>query len=153
MKFFEMYFLLFVFLFVNAAKGQELPVKNKSIIAFAENKKGKKVGTGECWDLAKAALDNAGAIWTSPYGFGKEVAYKNESVLPGDIIQFEKVKIINPDKSSQEFPHHTAIIYQVMGSGKYIVAEQNSNGKRFVIFTELNLNNIKKGKYSIFRPQ
>jgi len=153
MKFICYSLFSFLFLFASLAKSQEIPAKNKAIIAFIDSKKGKKVGKGECWDLAKAALDNASAVWTAPYGFGKEIDYKKETVLPGDIIQLEKVKIVNPDKSSQDIPHHTAIIYQVIAPGDYMVAEQNVDGKHSVIVAEMNLNNIKKGKYSIYRPQ
>ena len=153
MKFLSSFLLFFIFLFAIPAKGQDLPAKNKAIIAFAESKKGKKVGKGECWDLAKAALDGASAVWTPPYGFGKELDLKKDTVLAGDIIQLEKVKIVNPDKSWQDIPHHTAIIYKVIAPGDYMVAEQNVDGKHSVVFAEMNLNFIKKGKYSIFRPQ
>lgn len=153
MKSLSIKLLFCLFLFATVAKGQSLPAKNKAIIAFAESKKGKKVGKGECWDLAKAALDAAGADWTPPYGFGKELDPKKDTIIPGDIIQLEKVKIVNPDKSWQDIPHHTAIISQVLAPNKYVVAEQNANGKHSVIFAEMDLNNMKKGKYSIYRPQ
>ncbi len=146
-------YILFIFLFSQAIIAQELPEKNKTIITFVESNKGKKVGKGECWDLAKVALDTAGATWTPPYEFGKEVSTKKETVLPGDIIQFEKVRIVYPDKSGTEIPHHTAIIYKVISPGKYMIAEQNSDSKRYVTFSEIDLNYIQKGKYAIFRPQ
>ena len=136
--------------FTSVAKAQEASVAQK-IITFCDKNKGKKVGKGECWDLAKEALDASGANWTPPYSFGKELA-KKDPVLPGDIIQFEKVRIEYPDGSWKDFPHHTAIIYTVLGTGKYMIAEQNANGKRFVLFSEIDFSYIKKGKYTIYRP-
>jgi myosin tail region-interacting protein MTI1 len=145
------YISLFM-LFTGRVIAQELPAKNQTIVVFCTNNKGKKIGKGECWDLAKAALDKAEAVWTPPYEFGRLLT-KKDKPLPGDIIQLEKVKIVNPDESWQEFPHHTAIIHKVMGPGKYLLAEQNNNNQKFVVFSEIDLNNVKKGKYMIYRPQ
>ncbi|MFL5764837.1 MAG: CHAP domain-containing protein [Bacteroidia bacterium] len=133
-----------------AAKAQTKTVQQK-IVAFCDASKDKKVGKGECWDLAKEALDTAGAKWEAPFGFGTELKKKNK-VQPGDIIQFENVRIEYPDGSWKELPHHTAIVYKIISPGKFTVAEQNVNGKRYVVFSELDLNYIKKGKYTIYRP-
>jgi signal peptidase I len=122
------------------------------VLSFCEKNMGKKVGKGECWDLAKEALDFASAEWTPPYLFGKKLT-KKELVKAGDIIQFENVKIIYPDKSWKELPHHTAIIYKVISPGKYIIAEQNANNKKMVILSEIDLNYLKKGQFTVFRPQ
>lgn len=144
--------LIFSLLFIQPVFSQELPEKNKKIIAFAEKNKGKKLGKGECWDLAAEALDEAEATWKKPYEFGKLLG-KKETVLPGDIIQLENVKIVHEDGSGQMFPHHTAIIFKVLAPGKYIFAEQNNDRKRYVIFSEVDLNDVKKGKFMIYRPQ
>jgi len=145
--------LVLLFLFVlPSLKAQEQNPVAKKILAFCDLNKGKKVGKGECWDLAKEALNNAGATWTAPYDFGK-VLTKKDIVLPGDIIQFEKVRIEYPDGAWKEIPHHTAIIYKVAETNKYTIAEQNANGKRFVQLSEIDLSYIKKGKYTIYRPQ
>ena len=144
--------LTFILFFaVVSAKAQTASVSQK-IVSFCEKNKDKKVGKGECWDLAKEALNDAGATWEAPYGFGTELK-KKDPVQPGDIIQFEKVRIETPDGSWKELPHHTAIVYKVAGPGKFTVAEQNANGKRYVIFSELDLNYIKKGKYTVYRPK
>jgi len=49
--------------------------------------------------------------------------------------------------------HHTAIIYKVLGKGDYVLAHQNTDysGKKVGI-SKLNLDNIRRGKYTIFRP-
>ena len=142
---------IFVFAF-SLSKAQEQTPVAKKIVAYCDSNKGKKVGKGECWDLAKEALDASGATWTSPYVFGKELG-KKDPILAGDIIQFEKVKIVYPDGSWKELPHHTAIIYKVIAGTKLMIAEQNANGKRFVVFSEIDLSYVKKGKYTIYRPQ
>lgn len=145
--------LLLFFLFsLSTIKAQEQTLVAKKILAFCDDHKGKKVGKGECWDLAKEALDKAEATWTPPYQFGKELK-KKEPVLAGDIIQFEKVKIEYPDGAWKEFPHHTAIIYKTSGLNKFTIAEQNANGKKLVVFSEIDLSYVKKGKYTIYRPQ
>ena len=141
-------FFLFLFFLSGTIAAQTVPQK---IIAFCDAYKGAKVGKGECWDLAKEALDSAGATWEQPFGFGATLK-KKDAVQPGDIIQFENVRIEYPDGSWKELPHHTAIVYKVLSPGKFTVAEQNVNGKRFVVFSELDLNYIKKGKYTIYRP-
>ena len=133
-------------------KGQDTSALSKKIISFCNAHIGKKVDKGECWDLAKEALDFSGAQWTPPYGFGRELS-KKEIAMPGDIIQFEKVKIVYPSKNWTELPHHTAIIYKVSGPGKYILAEQNANNKKIVTLSEIDLNYLKKGMFTIYRPQ
>ncbi|MBA3971791.1 MAG: CHAP domain-containing protein [Bacteroidetes bacterium] len=130
---------------------QTKPIAQK-ILSFCDLNKGKKVGKGECWDLAKEALNSSGATWKPPYVFGKQLT-KKETVLPGDIIQFEKVTIKYPDGSWKELPHHTAIVYSVVAEKKYLMAEQNANGKRFVTFAEIDLSYVKKGTYTVYRPQ
>jgi len=145
--------LLILFLFLVAStNAQESNSIAKKILAFCDSNKGKKVGKGECWDLAKEALNSAEATWTPPYAFGKELK-KKDLILAGDIIQFEKVTIEYPDGAWKDLPHHTAIIYKVVEGQKLIVAEQNANGKRFVIFSEIDLSYVKKGKFTIYRPQ
>lgn len=145
------FFILYLF-FLTSANAQEASAVSKKILAFCDANKGKKVGKGECWDLAKEALNSAEAIWIPPYAFGKELK-KKDAIQAGDIIQFEKVTIEYPDGAWKELPHHTAIVYKVIEGQKLLMAEQNANGKRFVIFSEIDLSYIKKGKYTVYRPQ
>ena len=130
-----------------------LPLTNKKIIEFCDMKLKKKVGNGECWDLANYALQYANAKWSPPYEFGKKVNYKTEQILSGDIIQFEKVKIELGNGSTEKMPHHTAIVYQVLGKNKYLIAHQNLSGVKKVNKTELDLNFLTKGSVAFFRPQ
>lgn len=144
-------FFCFSIFIASSIKAQDTSIVNIKIVSFCEKHIGKKVGQGECWDLAKEALNFAKASWRPPYEFGK-IIQPNKEVLPGDIIQFEKVKIIYPDKSWKGLPHHTAIVYKVLGPGKYIIAEQNANNKKVVDLSEIDLHFLKKGKFTLFRP-
>lgn len=133
-----------------------VPELNKQIIAFVKGSLNKKIGRGECWDLAAQALNKVGADWDKNYVFGKEVAYKTECVYPGDIIQFEGIEIEYKKKDifyREQLEHHTAVIYRVKDRGNFVVAEQNTNtlGKK-VGLNDLELKNILKGSFKIFRP-
>jgi hypothetical protein len=133
-----------------------IPGINKNIIAFVKTKIGKKVGKGECWDLAAEALNSASAKWDGNYGFGKEVNYKKDCVYPGDIIQFEGVILkyeIDKKKFIEKMAHHTAIIYEIKGKEEFIIADQNTgrSGKKVGVGS-LDLKTITKGKFKFFRP-
>jgi hypothetical protein len=133
-----------------------IPPLNKEIISFVKTKINKKVGRGECWDLAAEALNTVQANWDKDFKFGKLVNPKTECVFAGDIIQFEEVKIKyekNGSFYSETMMQHTAIIYTVNEQENFIIAEQNTSrlGKK-VGFSDLELKNIVKGKVKIYRP-
>jgi hypothetical protein len=134
----------------------QVPELNQKIIDFVKANLNKKVGEGECWDLAAKALNKSGAKWDNHYAFGKEVDIRQECIYPGDIMQFEGVEIKYEKKGvfyREELEHHTAIIFKVNGKENFIMAEQNTNtlGKK-VGLNPLELKNILKGNYTIFRP-
>ena len=136
---------------------QQLPVLNAKIIAFVDKNIGKKVGRGECWDLAQIPLDEYHADWDGQYNYGKKIDYKKDKILPGDIIQFEKVVIKQQEGNKfiiTNLPHHTAIVYEVLGDGIFKIANQNTNthGKK-VSIDELNTNYLTKGKIQFYRPE
>lgn len=133
-----------------------IPSVNKQIIVFVKNNIGKKVGRGECWDLANEALNFISAKWDGEYNFGKEIKYMNECVFPGDIVQFENVELnykIGDNQFTEKLLHHTAIIYTIKSKGQFVMADQNTgrSGKK-VGLSPFNLDDIKKGKIKIFRP-
>ncbi len=139
--------------------GQEvgsLPEVNRSIQEFVEANMRKKVGSGECWDLAAQALDHAQADWDGSYGFGRVIDPLKEPVLPGDIIQFKNV--VTRDKSGnmlreERMPHHTAIVHKVLDEGIYDIAHQNTDiTGRKVGVTRFILENIVRGKATFHRP-
>jgi hypothetical protein len=130
---------------------------NKKIINYVKKTIGKKVGRGECWDIAQAALDDLHANWKRVTDFGKKIDWKKEKVLPGDIIQFRNVKIVTKTKKGTRIetigqPDHTAIVYSVKKKGVYEIAHQNIGGKRFMLIGTLNLTGNVTGKIDFYRP-
>lgn len=149
--------LLFFVLGLNGlSQCDSIPALNKAVLQFATSNLKKKVGRGECWDLAKFALDNAGANWDGMYVYGRKLE-KAECILPGDIIQFEKIKI-KYKKGSQTFvesmAHHTAIVMNVITQDEITLIHQNTeySGKK-VGTSNLKFSTIISGKYFIYRPQ
>lgn len=138
-------------------KNDSIPAMNKQIIEFVKTKLKKKVGTGECWDLASEALQTVNAKWDMKYKFGKEIDYKKELIFPGDIIQFENV-ILNYEKDGKKFTekmaHHTAIIYEVTNNTNFTMAHQNNgySGKKVGV-SPLDLATLTKGKFKIYRAE
>jgi len=130
----------------------QLPEVNQKIITYCKEHLNKKVGRGECWDLADAALNYAGAKWESPYNFGKKYDFKKEEVLVGDIVQFENVVFKSPQRVS-EMSHHTAIIWEVKPEKVFVLIHQNINKSKKVQLTEEDFKTIKKGKAQFYRPQ
>jgi hypothetical protein len=134
-----------------------IPVLNQQIIGFVKTRLNTSVGRGECWDLAATALNSNGAKWDKKYKFGRLVNVRNECVYPGDIIQFEgiKVKHLEGNRRIEEtMNHHTAIIFEVKEKGIFVLAHQNTDfSGRKVGLSELNLENIIRGKFKIFRPE
>lgn len=137
-------------------KCDKIPELNKEVIHFVKAKMGKKVGRGECWDLAAEALNKVEATWDGNYKYGKEVFVKSDCIFPGDIIQLEGV-LIKYEKSGMPFKekmsHHTAVIFEVPEKGVFVLAHQNTatSGKK-VGLSDLDVKNITKGKYMIYRP-
>lgn len=153
---------IFIFLFSGyIANAQDaLPEMNKKIIEFVTKNIGKKVDRGECWDLANQALILVDAKWDHEYKYGKRLDPKKDEILPGDIMQFEKVKVkyvvVNGDETTttiEDMGHHTAVIYRVIEPGVFELAHQNTSfSGRKVGLSKLELKNITKGKYFIYRP-
>jgi hypothetical protein len=135
----------------------ETPELNKKVIDFVKTSMGKKVGAGECWDVAASALNSAGAKWDGNYKFGKEVNYKTTCIFPGDIVQFEgaQLKYQKGDTYYIEMlAHHTAVIYEVKDKGDFVIADQNTkfSGKK-VAAHPFVVKDLTKGKFTIYRPQ
>jgi hypothetical protein len=139
-----------------AQPSAQLPAANAAVLAYVNKHLGKRVGTGQCWDLAAAALQAAGASWDGRYRFGRLVDPAAEAVLPGDIIQFEGVLVEHTEGSTrmqERMGHHTAIVYAVIAPDQVELAHQNfgPSGKR-VGRTTLAFAHIVKGHYLIYRP-
>jgi len=131
---------------------------NDRVLAYVKGVIGKTIGSGECWDLAQEALDANGADWSRPVNYGMLLDPARDRIAPGDIIQFKSVRLrTNLTGGGMMYrtigaPDHTAIIMRVEGEKKYTLAHQNSDGKRYVITSEVDLNGMITGKYWIYRP-
>lgn len=155
MKFISLLLFLNVQFFTSAQCDSIAPL-NQQVLNFAQTNLKKKVGRGECWDLAKFALESCGATWDHKFEFGKLLT-KDECLMPGDIIQFKGVKIkYKEDKTtySVTMDQHTAIVNKVISSDEVELIHQNTaySGKKVGV-SMLKFSTIYKGKYMIYRPQ
>lgn len=152
---------LLIFIIALITINPSIPKINKKVIEYVDTVVGRKVATGECWDLAAAALDHAGAYLDRSsqqniYIFGKELNPKKDKIYAGDIIQIENVKMEYTKGNmiyTENMIHHTAIIYEVIKEGVFKIAHQNTNfsGKKVGI-SKFNISDIKKGKVIFYRP-
>jgi len=151
-------FLLACFtLFTFSGYSQDsIPGLNKQILEYVKSTIGKKVDRGECWDLANQALTSINAEWDHKYKYGKPVNPKKDIIYPGDLIQFEGVKVKYKKGNTtytEDMNHHTAIINRVIEKGVYELAHQNTGfSGRKVGLSTLDISTIIKGKMSIYRP-
>ena len=152
--------VLILFLFITPISFSQncdsIPEINKKIVKLANKKIGKKVYRGECWDLAKYLLDETNAKWDKFEVYGKLINWKKECIKPGDIIQFEKIKLEWEDGNNtynEEMRHHTAVVQKVISEDLILVVHQNTaeHGRK-VGSSKLRLDAIKKGKLYIYRP-
>ncbi len=139
-----------------ASAQDSIPDLNKQVIEFVKTTIGKKVDRGECWDLANKALTLIKADWDLEYKYGKLVNPKNDIIYPGDMIQFEGVKVKYKKGNTtytESMEHHTAVVYRVIEKGIYELAHQNTGfSGRKVGLSTLDISTIIKGKMSVYRP-
>lgn len=134
----------------------EVPEMNKKIVEYIEDKIGKKMGRGECWDVAAEGLRHVNASWDGKYKYGTRVNPEKDCVFPGDMIQFEGVKL-KYQKDGMEYTekmaHHTAMVYKVLSKGVYELAHQNTGfSGRKVGISKLDISTVKSGSMKFFRP-
>jgi hypothetical protein len=136
---------------VTAADTDGPSAVNERIVAFIETNMGKKVGNGQCWTLANQAFISADTKRPAGLGlrvWGRLVDPKEEDVLPGDIVEYDRGK-------DAKFPAHTAVVYERVRRGQFVLAEQNWNGNLFVTtrkFEPEKAVESKKEKVMIYRP-
>ncbi|MBI9055406.1 MAG: hypothetical protein JEY96_16405 [Bacteroidales bacterium] len=143
-------------IYQRALAQKNTPDLNKQIHKYVKSVIGKKVDRGECWDLANQALILINADWDKRYIYGTAIDPSNEEVFPGDLIQFENIKIRYTEENTtytELMMHHTAVVYKVLGNGIFEIAHQNTefSGKRVGI-SALNLNYIISGDIYFYRP-
>ncbi len=134
----------------------QTPELNTSIISFVGANMKKKVGRGECWDLAAEALNKIEAKWDGNSKFGKEVNYKKECIYPGDIVQFEGVVLKYKQDEKyfiEKLEHHTAIIFEVKEKDSFVIADQNTRFSGKTVGTHnFDVKALTKGSFKIYRP-
>ena len=151
--------LLFIVSFSLGARSQDcsdVPSLNRQIVKLAQGKIKKKVGKGECWDLAYYVLQETNAEWDKFEVYGRLINPKKECIYPGDIIQFEKIKLKWKDGKytySESMMHHTAIVYKVKDKNNIVLLHQNTgeHGKKVGV-SDFNFEAIVSGKLFIYRP-
>lgn len=141
----------------------DLPELNAKVIEYVNQNMDKKVGRGECWDLAAGAMAYSNAYFDrstkkTAIIFGKELNPKKDEILPGDIIQFKEVQMKWREgnrvfQSTLGVPNHTAIVYEVNGPGDYELAHQNTGawGKKVGV-SNFRLDRVTGGKMKFYRP-
>jgi hypothetical protein len=144
------FFLVSLLLSVKLFSQQLVPVGGK-IVEFSLKNLGKKIDRGECWDLANAALNYAGADWEPPLKFGDKIDYQSVGLKPADVLQFSNIKMKFPN-GSMSFPKHTAIVYKAKNK-QVTLLHQNFNNKRYVDTLTISLDYIKAGTIEAFRPK
>ncbi|MBY0426570.1 MAG: hypothetical protein K2Q22_13095 [Cytophagales bacterium] len=142
---------------IEPGAAQQNQTINQLIVQNLQSLINTQVGRGECWDLADKLLTDASAKWTPPYVYGKAVNPMKDSILAGDMIQFEGIKLEYEKDGAfykESMEHHTAVVYKVIDKGKYLIAHQNNaySGRKVGV-SELQLPWVKKGKMYFYRPE
>jgi len=166
-----------------AAEGEsKVPLLNQKILTFCKKAIGKKVGNGQCAELAYEALADSGAespddFRDSPragdYVWG-ELVYghkvqgkthmetgKRKEVRPGDVIQMRDVLIKHVEETEDaittetvDADHHTAVVSDVSKDGMtYEVIEQNANELPTVTTGTLHLKDMQSGYILVYRAK
>ncbi len=142
---------------------------------YASRHIGARVGSGECADLNYYGLEVAGArpfgTWqdqpaAGDYVWGRKIATLTpnfeaedlaEQLIPGDMLQFRNVKIVEKVGRvtyTTTATHHSAVLDAFdASSGKLTIFEQNSGGKRYVTRRTFRVADIQAGSIWVYRPQ
>jgi hypothetical protein len=150
-----------------------IPPLNQKVLEFARERIGEKVADGQCSSLAVEALRYAGAKRypfdrSGDFVWGRPVASFKDA-LPGDILQFRNAVFHGKRWISkrrwvwwhQEYPHHTAIVFEVRDGGRVVaVLHQNvglsdakSASKQVVQETSIRPESLQDGgAVAIYRP-
>eukprot|EP00730_Choanoeca_flexa_P013189 TRINITY_DN5048_c0_g1_i1.p1 TRINITY_DN5048_c0_g1~~TRINITY_DN5048_c0_g1_i1.p1 ORF type:complete len:372 (+),score=21.23 TRINITY_DN5048_c0_g1_i1:193-1308(+) len=126
------------------------------MVAFCKARIGQRVGNGECWTLARDAVDSVGAREVLGRNYGQMV--QRFLAKPGDVLEFKQCRFEWTEGRSTHWmeaghPNHTAIIYRVEGGGNvFHVYEQNVNGKKHVMQGTYHADRLVSGALEVWRP-
>ena len=153
-------YILFVIVFIgfslNINAQNTIPELNQEIIKYVDSVIGTKVERGECWDLANQALIKVDADWDREYKYGNKIDPEKDKIFPGDIVQFEKIKVKYAKGNAtytEIMEHHTAIVYKVIDKGVFELAHQNTEfSGRKVGISKFDISTVVQGKMFFYRP-
>lgn len=126
------------------------------VLAFCRNNFGKKIDRGECWDVARRALEYAGARGVRRFNYGQEISI--EQLKPGDIVQFYNCVFSGPHDDPRYvsytkkvgIPDHTAVVEALKFPVLHLL-DQNSGGRRHIGRNEANLDHLQQGTVRYWR--
>lgn len=143
-----------------------------AVARWAESQVGTQVGDGECWTLAKNAIEQSSqtALVSQAYTHGALVYQQNgpssnpanitknvEAIRRGDILQFLEAKFESRaggsfSSSSYGVPNHTAVVVGVSEGQKTIyILHQNTGGSKIVQQGQIELADMTGGELKAYR--
>lgn len=143
-----------------------------AVARWAESMVGTQVGDGECWTLAKNAIEQSSqtALVSQAYTHGALIYQQNgppsnpanvvknvEAIRRGDILQFFEAKFESRSaggfsSSSYGVPNHTAVVVGVSEGQKTIyILHQNTGGSKIVQAGQIELAEMTSGELKAFR--
>jgi hypothetical protein len=148
---------------------------NAGVLRYAQGQVGtfRTIGSGECTDLAIAALDAVHAQGNGDFGvpvtatshylwgvpvFQKslEAGYRNagsyKNVRPGDVAQFDDFRTASRVHGWTDAPHHTAVVESIDAHGRLGVVQQNWNDHQYAERGVFWLNEMTSGVVTIYQP-
>ncbi|KAG5357676.1 Altered inheritance of mitochondria protein 3 [Yarrowia sp. C11] len=142
------------------------------VARWAESMVGTQVGDGECWTLAKNAIEQSSqtALVSQAYTHGALIYQQNgstnnpanivknvEAIRRGDILQFYEAKFESRSaggfcSSSYGVPNHTAVVVGVSEGQKTIyILHQNTGGSKIVQQGQIELADMTSGELKAYR--
>jgi hypothetical protein len=138
----------------------------ENVARWAEAKMNQQVGDGECWTLAKQAIEQGtqGAAMSSIGYIHGDLIYQQiatqrglvrEEIRRGDIMQFTEAKFESRSPAGMSYasagnPGHTSVVSGVSGNVIYVV-HQNSGGVKRVQQGTYTLEDMVAGEVKVYR--
>ncbi|MEO2029257.1 MAG: hypothetical protein ABGZ23_25560, partial [Fuerstiella sp.] len=103
---------------------------------------------------ATEALKHSSCERFGLYDWGRRLG-KNETLLPGDIVQFEYASFKPKNGKAFTLVHHTAIIHEIQDADTFKVLHQNignANIKKTMTEASFSMSTLNSGAVVFFRP-